>query len=205
VVKETNIVVNPRAISTLSPPVSSIDLVVANKAVDNLITEGGEEFYNYVNGIGLAKDPNMIVLSSQHSYFYATEEIKNAKTVINLKELNQIKQIKNLLQSCLLSLPDRCNFIGCFVNNKKIERFVLRNNSDFTGKKKNSDSIELGIISRFPFLNRLYSLMDLKTNTYMSEESVTLLLKDYGFKVMDMTEFNGLTFFHSLKFGAIYN
>jgi hypothetical protein len=47
--------------------------------------------------------------------------------------------------------------------------------------------------------------MDLKTNTYMSEASVTSLLKDYGFKVVDMTETNGLTFFHSRKVGGIKN
>jgi hypothetical protein len=205
VVNEKNITVNPTAISTLNSPPGSIDLVAANEAFDNLITEGGEDLYNYVNKIGLAKDPNMIVLSSRHGYFYGGEEISNAKIVINLKELNQIKEINSFLQSCLISLPERCNFIGCFVNNKKIDRFVLRNNSDLTRNKKNSDSIELGIVSRFPFMNRLYSLLDLKTNSYMSERSVTLLLKCYGLEVLDMTEYKGLTFFHSQKVSNIYN
>jgi hypothetical protein len=178
---------------------------MANEGVDNLVTEGGEDFYNYVNRIGLAKDPNLIVLSSMHSYYYDTEEMNNAKTVINLKELNQIKEIKSLLQSYLNFLPNSCNFVGCFVNNKKIERYVLRNNSGSRENKKNFEAIELGIVSRFPFINRLYSIMDLKTNIYMSERSVTLLLKDYGFKVMDMTEFNGRTYFHSQKVGGFYN
>ena len=204
-VNETNIIVNQAATTTLSLPFNSIDLVMANEGVDNLVTEGGEDFYNYVNRIGLAKDPNLIVLSSMHSYYYDTEEMNNAKTVINLKELNQIKEIKSLLQSYLNFLPNSCNFVGCFVNNKKIERYVLRNNSGSRENKKNFEAIELGIVSRFPFINRLYSIMDLKTNIYMSERSVTLLLKDYGFKVMDMTEFNGRTYFHSQKVGGFYN
>jgi hypothetical protein len=39
----------------------------------------------------------------------------------------------------------------------------------------------------------------------MSERSVTLLLEDFGFRVLDMTEFNGLTFFHSQKVRNTYN
>ena len=131
-VNETNIIVNQSAISNLSFPERLIDKAMANEAVDNLITEGGEDFYNYVNRIGLAKDPNLIVLSSRHSYFYDTEELNNAKTVINLKELNQIKQIKNLLHF----LPTSCNFIGCFVNNKKSERYILRNSSNSMNIKR---------------------------------------------------------------------
>ena len=197
--------INDRANPTINMPIRPMSLVVTSEAVDSLITEGGEDFYKYVDHIGLAKDPNMIVLSSQHHYYYDTDEINNARTVINLKELNQIKEIKNLLQSYLHFLPESCNFIGCFVNNKKVERFELRNGSDYNRKKQNSDSVELGIVSAFPFINMLFSMMDLKTNTYMSEASVTTLLKDYGFKVIDMTEANGLTFFYSRKVGGIKN
>jgi hypothetical protein len=196
---------NLMEIENLSLPVKSIDLIVADEAVDNLITEGGEDFYNYVNSIGLAKDPDLIVLSSRRGYYYDVQEMKNVKTVINLKELNKIKQIKSLFKSYLHFLPNSCNFIGCFVNNKKVERFVLRSSSDFIENKKCSDAIELGIFSPYPFINMLYSIMDLRTNTYMSEKSVTLLLKDHGYRVMDMTEFNGRTFFHSQKVRNSFN
>jgi hypothetical protein len=205
VVNEINIRENLMEIANLSLPINSIDLFVADEAVDNLITEGGEDFYNYVNSIGLAKDPDLIVLSSRRGYYYDIQEMKNLKTVINLKELNKIKKIKSLFKSYLHFLPYSCNFIGCFVNNKKVERFVLRNSSDFVENRKCSDAVELGIFSSFPFINKLYSIMDLRTNTYMSEESVSLLLKDYGYKVMDMTEFNGRTFFHSKKVVDSFN
>jgi hypothetical protein len=189
----------------LSQPLRSIDFIVANEAIDKLVSEGGEGFYNYVDSIGLSKDPNLIVLSSLHNYYYDSEEMNNVKTVINLKELNGINQIKSLLHTHLHSLPQKCNFVGCFIDNKKIARFALKNSSTSGKRIKNSDAVELGIVSRFPFINMLYSVMDLKTNTYMSERSVTLMLGVHGFKVMDMTEFNGLTFFHSRKVGMTYN
>jgi hypothetical protein len=205
VVNETGVIENQRTKTNLSLPIGLSDLVGTNEAIDTLIAEVGEGFYNYVDWIGLARDPNLIVLSSLHNYFYDAEEINNIKTVINLKELNKIKRIKSLLKSYLHFLPQKSNFVGYFVDNKKIDRYILRNSSSYFDNKKKIDDIENSIISRIPLINMLYSKMDLKTNTYMSKSSVTLLLKDYGFKVMDMTEHNDLIFFHSQKVGYTYN
>ena len=180
-------------------PAPLSDLIVANEAIDNLINEGGEGFYKYVDSLGVSKDPGLIVLSSRHHYYYDAEEINRAKTIVNLKELNRIKEIKSLLHSHLHALHEGCNFIGCFVNNEKIERFSIRKNNTPREEIRNSFNEELGIISRFPFMNMIYSLLDLKTDTYMSKESVTLMLAVHGFKVVNMTEINGLTFFHSQK------
>ncbi len=204
-VNESGTIINQNTRANLNLPGDSIDLVATTEAIDILIAEMGEGFYNYVNTIGLAKDPNLIVLSSMHNYFYDAEEMNNAKTVINLKELNKIEGIKSLLESYLHFLPQNSNFVGYFVDNKKIDRYVISNNSSYFGNKKIFDDIENGIVSRFPFINMLYSILDLKTNTYMSERSVTLLLEDYGFRVIDMTEYNGLTFFHSQKVRNTYN
>lgn len=202
---ETGIIVKEKTRTNLSLPHNSIDLVETTAAIELLIAEMGEGFYNYVNWIGLAKDPNLIVLSSQHYYFYDAEEMNNVKTVINLKELNKIKRVKSLLQSYLHFLPQKSNFVGYFVDNKKIDRYVLRNSLSYFANKKRFEDIENNIISRIPFINMLYSKLDFKTDTYMSESSVTLLLGDYGFKIMDMTEHNGFTFFHSQKVRDNYN
>ena len=183
----------------------SDDMILVNEAVDKLRTEGGEGFYNYVDSLGFSNDSNLIVLSSKHHYYYDSEEINKAKTVVNLKELNRIKEIKELLHSHLHFLPQKCNFVGCFVNNKKNERFTFKKSATSKEKVMNSDDIELGIVSQFPFINMLYSLMDSKTNNYLSEESVSSMLGVHGFKVIDMKEVNGLTFFHSQKVGIALN
>lgn len=207
VADKTGIIENQktRIRTNLNLPGSSIDAVGINEAMDILIAEGGAGFYNYVDWRGLSKDTNLIVLSSHHNYFYGAEEMSNVKTVINLKELNQIKRIKSILQSYLHFLPQRSNFVGCFVDNEKINGYVLRKSSSSFDNKKSFDAIENSIVSKIPFINMLYSIMDSRTNSYMSKRSVTSLLDDYGFKVMDMTEFNGLTFFHSQKIGNTYN
>jgi hypothetical protein len=173
---------------------TAIDLDKSNPVL-RIITTESENFAKYIDLLGLAKDPNLVVLSSQHHYYYDAEEMTNVRTVINLKELNQIKQLKNFLHSIFHTLPPNCNFIGCFVNNKKQNGFVLgAGPSDFY-YKRNSDAIENGIVSSSPFLNMLYNMIDSKTNKYLSERSVSLLLGEYGFKVLNMTELDGLTYF----------
>jgi len=174
---------------------SSIDLGGGNPVLRNLTNEEGENFANYIEQLGLAKDPNLVVLSSLHHYYYDAEEMINVRTVVNLKELNQIKQLKDFLHSIFHILPPDCNLIGCFVNNKKQSGFILNTSSSDSYYKRNSDAIENGIASSSPFLNMIYNMIDSKTNKYMSERSVSMLLGEHGFKVLDMTEHDGLTYF----------
>lgn len=189
----------------LSQPIGAIDFSTTKSGVDKLISEGGEAFFNYVDTIGLSDDSDLIVLSSKHHYYFDSDEMNRAKTVVNLKELNQVSELKEFLHTHLNFLPRKCNFVGCFINNNKVDRFALRKGSTSGEKRKNSESIGLGITSRFPFINMLYSILDSKTNSYMSEESVTSMLGENGFKVLDMTDNNGITFFHSQKVAGNFN
>lgn len=204
-VDKTDNIINQRTTTNLSLINSQIDFPGTGEAIDILIAEGGESFYNYVKGLGLAKDPDLVVLSSLSHYYYDSEDMNNVNTVINLKELNQIKQIKSFLHSIYYILPQKSNFIGCFVDNKTINGYVLRKSSSSYHIERSFDDIENGIASRVPFINKLFSILDSKTNTYMSKSSVTFLLEDYGFKVMDMTLLDGLTYFHAQKVRINYN
>lgn len=189
-------VINNQSINTLvNLGGTSLDLVRNNPGLKLLATEDCENFVKYIELLGLEKDPNLVVLSSLHHFYYDAEEMIDVKTVINLKELNQIKQLKDLLHSSFHILPPNCNFIGCFVNNKKQNGFVLSAAPSDSYYKRNSDAIENGIVSSSPLLNMIYNMIDSRTNKYMSERSVSLLLGEHGFKVVDMTELDGLTYF----------
>jgi hypothetical protein len=192
---EQEVTNNTKANSFFISNIKRNDSPETNPASDIMVAEGAESFNNYIEWLGLDKDPNKVVLSSMHHYYFDAEEMKYVKTVINLKELNYVKEIKSFLNSISSILPHKSNFIGCFIDNKKQNGFALRNDFSDYYSKKNSEAIENGIISRIPFLNMLYNLMDSKTNKFFSKLSLTILLEDYGFKVLDMTELNGLTFF----------
>lgn len=185
-----------RGVSQLSGPV---ELSRTEQAIENLIAEGGESFLNYIAWIGLIKDPDLIVLSSVHHYYFDKDDLKNINTVINLKQLNLIKYIDVFFHSIFKILPPQSNFIGCFLDNKTQYEYTVNNTSPQYHTKNKVDPFENGITSRIPFLNSVYKLMDSKTDKHLTHRDVSFHLEKQGFKVKDMTDLNGLTYFHSQK------
>jgi hypothetical protein len=174
---------------------ASTDLVRNNPVQKALLNEDCKNFVKYFEQLGLSSETDIVVLSSLHHYYYDAEEMTNVKTIVNLKELNMIKELKDFLHSSFHILPPDCNLIGCFINNKKQNGFVLNTNPTDYYYKRNSDAIENGIVSSSPFLNMIYNVIDSKTNKYLSERSVSLILEEHGFSVTDFTEIDGLTYF----------
>jgi hypothetical protein len=174
---------------------ASTDIVRNNPVQKALLNEDCKNFVKYLEKLGLSGETEIVVLSSLHHYYYDAEEMTNVKTIINLKELNMIKELKDFLHSSFHILPPECNLIGCFINNKKQNGFVLNTNPTDYYYKRNSDAIENGIVSSSPFLNMIYNVIDSKTNKYLSERSVSLILEEHGFSVTDFTEIDGLTYF----------
>lgn len=205
VLQKTDINIDEKVRTYFQRDILSNNKLDTNPVIDNLIAEGDGNLIDYLHCHNLATDSNMVVLSSLHYYYYDSEEMKNVKTVINLQELNQIKQIKSFLHSLFNVLPLKSSFIGCFVDNEKINGYALRKSSSSYHNKWSFDALENDIVSQIPFLNMLYGILDSKTNNHMSRRSVTLLLEANGCQVMDMTELDGLTYFHSQKIRIPYN
>jgi hypothetical protein len=188
--------VNNQKINTrLKPDDAPSDFLKFNRVSEILVSEGNESFRHYIEWLGLSRDPKILVLSSIHHYYYDAEEMQNIRTVVNLKELNHIKEINSFLHSMFLILPPKCYLIGCFVDNKRQSGFSFRKTSaDINPGGQNRDGLT-GIVSSIPFINTIFNILDAKTNKYLSAKNVTQLLRNNGFKVMDMTELAGLTYF----------
>jgi hypothetical protein len=171
-----------------------------NNAVTEILSAGGcENFSDYVRDLGLSNDPDLVVLSSFHHYYYDAEEMKNVRTVISIKLLNQVKDIRSFLRSIFIVIPRKSNFIGCFVDNKKFTGYSLRYYTTSSQARIGSDNLENGIVSQIPLINTIYSFIDSKTNKFITARNVSTLLEDHGFKVLDMKEISGITYFHSQK------
>jgi hypothetical protein len=177
------------------PKNSPSDQNKINHMSELLASEGNESLNHYIEWLGLSRDPRLIVLSSVHHYYYDAEEMKSVRTVVNIKELNQIKEINSFLRSMFQILPPKCYFIGCFTDNKKQNGFSLRKRSSDNKSGTNPEAIKNGIISRIPLMNKIFGILDFKTNKYLSEKNVKVLLIKNGFNVADMTELDGLTYF----------
>ena len=148
---------------------------------ENLLAEGGENFYHYINWLGLAKDPNLMILSSIHHYYYDFNELKGVRTLINLKQLNQINHLESFLSNVFRVLPTRANFIGCFKDNK-IHR-----------------GMAVPIYQSFRLLSSLINIIDSKTDKFMSRKNVIKVLESHNFRISDMTEISDITYFCALN------
>jgi hypothetical protein len=196
-IPETDLGNNHKISSSGKMESAPADIIRINNISELIATEGNESFRHYIEWLGLSHDPKLVVLSSKHHYYYDAEEMINVKTVVNLKELNQMEDINSFLHSMFLILPPKCYLIGCFVDNKKQSGFSFKKRYLDSGSKIISEEERNGIVSRRPILNTIFRILDARTNRYLSGKNVTQLLRNNGFSLLDMTELEGLTYFCS--------
>jgi len=148
-------------------------------AIVNMIAEDGGSFFNYLKKLGLSRENNLVVLSSRYHYFYDEDELKNVSTLINLRKLNLIKYLEEFLFTLVQVLPPDTTFIGCF--------------SDCSPSGNNRASM----LNPIRLLKQKVSSLDFIGEKSMSRDKVAAILESYGFKITNMTEINGLTYFCS--------
>lgn len=162
----------------------------------DLVREG---FLSYIELLGLSSETKMLVIPSIRHYFYEPEDLKGVSTVINLKHLNHVREMRDFLRAISEILPVSCNFIGCFIDNKSQNGFSDKYSNLPGNLSERAEAYETGIESKIPFINRMYSFIDFRTNRYLTRRSVSNMLEESGLQTISMTEINGLTYFYSKK------
>jgi len=179
---------------------SMVSKAETNPVFVKLAEEGQEDFYNYIDWLGLTNHPDdFLILTSSHHYYFENEDFKTIKTVVNLKQLNEISKIEEFLQTIHSLIPQKCFFIGSFTSDKNQKGI-------FSSSGKSQYAIAEGLAETEretgrwnSFLNLVNNITSKGTNRYMTETSLRLLLESTGFKILDITDFNGLTYFCSQK------
>jgi len=164
-----------RLSNDLNGSATAIRGTVYNPVLDTLKADGAEDFFHYIDWLGLANDPDLIVLPSAQHYYYDNNDLKGINTLVNLRRLNLIRHLDGFLHSVYHILSPKTNFIGCF--------------SDYKSRKGNALS------------SRMYkgfiNFLDSRTDIELDSREVSRRLETHGFKVLDITEFNGLTYFRA--------
>jgi len=166
---------------------------------DELDIEVRQSLIDYLDRMGLIKESGVLVIPSSRHYFYDADDMKGVNTVITLRQLNHIREIKDFLKQITGLLPSGSNFIGCFIDNRSQSGLTDKYGNLPKQQSERAEAYENGIESRIPFINRMYSFIDSRTNRYLTRRSVTSLLKESGLELVGMTEINGLTYFHTRK------
>lgn len=180
-----------------SPVMSRLQIALAE-----LTAEVRQDLISYLDGMGLINDPSMLVIPSTRHYFYDAEDMKGIKTVVNLKPLNHVREIRDFLRRLAEMLPGDCTFVGCFTDNKSQNGFSDKYGNLPRHLSHKAEAYENGIESRIPFINRMYSFIDMKTNRYLTVRTVSVLLEECNLQLITMTEKNGLTYFHARRRSA---
>lgn len=149
-----------------------------NQLSDNHVTEVDENFLTYLNYHGLANENNLLVLSSTKHYYYDYDELKEVTTLINLKKLNLVKHLDDFLNTLCDGLSPKTNFIGCFTDTKA----------------------QKGVSVASRMYKRFLNFLDARIDVEIDRKDFSKQLESCGFKIIDMTEINGLTYFRTQNF-----
>jgi len=150
-------------------------LEIPEPVQSRLKDEGGENFYEYLDWLGMTDESDIIVLPLTQHYYYDYDDLKAVNTLVNLRRLNLIKNLDGFIGSLKDMLKPGASFIGCFADSKS-ERYT-------------------GIPSKM--YKGILNIIDSKTDSDLDLESVSRRLEKNGFRLLDMTEFSDLTYFRA--------
>jgi len=170
-----------------------------NILFEELTDEVREDLITYLNRMGLVGEAQILVIPSTRHYFYDAEDLRGIKMVINLKQLNYVREIREFLRNISEMLPQNSSFVGCFIDNKSQTGFSDKYSNLPKQLSEKAEAYENGIESRIPFINRMYSFIDSRTNRYLTKRTVSHLLEECSLQLTSMTELNGLTYFCTQK------
>ena len=162
-----------------SPDQNTMERTAYNPVYTNLAAEGDENFFHYLNWLGLSNEPNLLVLSSRHHYYYDYDDLKGVRVLVNLKSLNVIRHLDSFLHVVFRMLPPRASFIGCFTENKR------------------SGARGLSLHGNTSIFNRFINFLDSRIERYLDRDDVKKILESHGFSIVDMTEIDGKVYFIS--------
>lgn len=173
---------------------------VSENPISEKLSEGKYRlYYDYLEWLGFSDDPTVIVLAPNEHYYYDDEDLKHVSALVNLKQLNYIRELREFLKTVNQMLPAKSFFVGSFIERKHQYSF-FSNPAYATPVDGGFDPVENGISSRIPLLNIIYDFIDSRTNNRnLTRKSVTTMLEIAGFRVLDMTEINGITCFCAQK------
>ena len=157
----------------LIPEISRI-----NPVLENIRSEAGTDLIQYLHFLQLEKETNLMALSASHHYYYDLDDMKSIRTLVNLKKLNKIKSLGSFLDNVGRILPQEAIFIGYFKND--------------TGNRS-----VFSFYQTTRFFNSMVNYFDSKTDSSLTKEDVSKLLVEHKFRVVDITDINGMTYFCS--------
>ncbi len=149
-----------------------------NQVIMDLVAEGGEDFFHYLKYLNLVHEPEIMMLSPRHHYYFEYHDLIGVKVLINISKLNQVKNPGSFLNTVYRLLPPKSKFIGCYSESR------IQNG--------------IGFFPPVKIFNKFINFIDSRTERDLGNKDVLKLLEANGFILVDMTEINGITYFTTI-------
>ncbi len=158
------------------------------------------ELLVFLNEMNVPSGSDLLLIQPKGYYLYSSFELKDIKTIVNSNVLNNFKEPKVFLHNFNRILPDRCYFVGRFVDYKLLE-VELKQEKEFV-KKKFSQWLfwfEHFLVPRIPLLNWLQYVYNGRCHKYLTRGRIIKILKSQGFMVQNIRLIDGVSYFVSQK------
>ena len=168
---------------------------------DNLIIrEAGKNVYNYLSEHCYINESNVGLISTTTPLNIENLQIKNIRTIINLKKVNDMRYINKFFETVNKKLPEAGIFMGCAETNKQRYKRISAKFSHFIGKIAIIlDFILTRIILKLPCIKYIYFSLTQGRGQMLSKAEVLGRLIRCGFEIIEFKEINDLTYFVVMK------
>jgi len=195
---------SPDLILTDQLDIPSIEKAGRGSLYNDLLDEAGQDVVYYLECYNLIQSGNFILLSSKRHYLYGPDELKQLKTLINLKLINQGEQITFCLKTMNRVLPTKGFFVGRFLDYKCYERHILQTYPSVLGHVLLFIGwLDNKVIPLLPLISWLHYKVNPKKIKFLTTLKMRKLLEKNGFMLVDVREIRELTYFISQKVNDI--
>lgn len=177
-----------------------IENLPASSMFKEIIDEVGKDVFTYLEKFRITTNSNILFLSYTRHYLYDADQLKKVDTLINFKSLNRVPHLWYHLFTMNRILPVNGHFIGCFVDYATQRERMIKNKHSLLGQLfLYAYRIVNRVFPRIPLLNGIQHWANQGKTKCMTRNEANILLEKSGFKVVDMTEIDGVTYFITLK------
>jgi hypothetical protein len=171
-----------------------------NSVFVDIIDEAGQDVFDYLGKFKITEEEHILFLSYTRHYYYDSEELKKVGTILNFRLINRTPHLWYYLRTMNRILSMNGYFAGCFLDYRNQRQTMLNGNHSLLGHLfLYLYRFANRVIPRIPFLNKLQLLVNQGKIKCVTRDEVTQILKNNGFQVVDMTEFDRLTYFIARK------
>lgn len=177
-----------------------VSLSVSNDLYKAFYRDAGKDVANFIAEIAPLRNQKKVLYYPETGTNDQEVDYSNIRTIVDLRQVNQVKDINKHFISINKLLPDAGIFIGKFesYNNRKVR--IVKNYGKYIGKLiLILDFIFNRVIPKLKFTSKLYKVITKDKYRVISLAETLGRTVSCGFEIIDFKAINNFTYFAVIK------